>query len=109
MLSFFLTNLLEDWSKVSPLFTQVNVEQKKGFSIQEEPNVTTSGSLRKSVQITESKKDCSEEEKKFTSIPESTFLISEKCSLLKRKCCSEEMQNAEVPCKLMKKGKFNYT
>ncbi|KAF4789003.1 LON peptidase N-terminal domain and RING finger protein 3 [Turdus rufiventris] len=82
---------------------KVNVEQKKGFSIQEEPNVTTSGSLRKSVQITESKKDCSEEEKKFTSIPESTFLISEKCSLLKRKCCSEEMQNAEVPCKLMKK------
>ncbi|RMC21806.1 hypothetical protein DUI87_02675 [Hirundo rustica rustica] len=82
---------------------KVNVEQKKGFSIQEEPNVTTSGSLRKSIQITESKKDCSEEEKKFTSMPESTFLTSEKCSLLKRKCYSEEMQNAEVPCKLMKK------
>uniref|UniRef100_A0A8C3XCN4 LON peptidase N-terminal domain and ring finger 3 n=1 Tax=Cyanoderma ruficeps TaxID=181631 RepID=A0A8C3XCN4_9PASS len=83
---------------------KVNVEQKKGFSIQEEPNVTTSGSLRKSIQITENKKDCSEEENKFTSMPESTFLISEKCSLLKRKCCSEEMRNAEVPCKLMKKG-----
>ncbi|XP_015481699.1 LON peptidase N-terminal domain and RING finger protein 3 isoform X2 [Parus major] len=82
---------------------KVNVEQKKGFSIQEEPNVTTSGSLRKSIQITESKKDCSEEENKFTSMPESTFLISEKCNLLKRKCCSEEMRNAEVPCKLMKK------
>ncbi|XP_057221595.1 LON peptidase N-terminal domain and RING finger protein 3 isoform X2 [Malurus melanocephalus] len=82
---------------------KVNVEQKKGFSIQEEPNVTTSSSLRKSVQITESKKDCLEEENKFTSMPESTFLISEKCSLLKRKCCSEEMRNAEVPCKLMKK------
>ncbi|XP_068060868.1 LON peptidase N-terminal domain and RING finger protein 3 isoform X2 [Anomalospiza imberbis] len=82
---------------------KVNVEQKKGFSIQEEPNVTTSGSLRKSIQITESKKDCSEEENKFTSMPESTFLLSEKCSLLKRKCCSEEMRNAEVPCKLMKK------
>ncbi|XP_056347084.1 LON peptidase N-terminal domain and RING finger protein 3 isoform X2 [Oenanthe melanoleuca] len=82
---------------------KVNVEQKKGFSIQEEPNVTTSGSLRKSIQITESKKDCSEEENNFTSMPESTFLISEKCSLLKRKCCSEEMRNAEVPCKLMKK------
>ncbi|RMC08124.1 hypothetical protein DUI87_15157 [Hirundo rustica rustica] len=82
---------------------KVNVEQKKSFSIQEEPNVTTSGSLRKSVQITESKKDCSEEENKFTSMPESTFLISEKCSLLKRKCCSEEMRNADVPCKLMKK------
>lgn len=85
------------------------MEQKKGFSIQEEPNVTTSGSLRKSVQITESKKDCLEEENKFTSMPESAFLISEKCSLLKRKCCSEEMRNAEVPCKLMKKGMFNYT
>lgn len=84
------------------------MEQKKGFSIQEEPNVTTSGSLRKSIQITESKKDCSEEENKFTSMPESTFLLSEKCSLLKRKCCSEEMRNAEVPCKLMKKGMFNY-
>ncbi|XP_053845848.1 LON peptidase N-terminal domain and RING finger protein 3 isoform X4 [Vidua macroura] len=83
---------------------KVNVEQKKGFSIQEEPNVTTSGSLRKSIQITESRKDCSEEENKFTSLPESTFLLSEKCSLLKRKCCSEEMRNAEVPCKLMKKG-----
>ncbi|XP_072785212.1 LON peptidase N-terminal domain and RING finger protein 3 isoform X2 [Taeniopygia guttata] len=82
---------------------KVNVEQKKGFSIQEEPNVTTSGSLRKSIQITESKKDYSEEENKFTSMPESTFLLSEKCSLLKRKCCSEEMRNAEVPCKLMKK------
>ncbi|XP_072732915.1 LON peptidase N-terminal domain and RING finger protein 3 isoform X2 [Ciconia boyciana] len=82
---------------------KVNVEQKKGFPIQEEPNVTTSGSLRKSVQITESKKDCSEEENKLTSMPESAFLISEKCSLLKRKCCSEEMRNAEVPCKLMKK------
>ncbi|KAM4878729.1 LON peptidase N-terminal domain and RING finger protein 3 isoform 1-T1 [Sylvia borin] len=82
---------------------KVNVEQKKGFSIQEEPNVTTSDSLRKSIQTTESKKDCSEEENKFTSMPESTFLISEKCSLLKRKCCSEEMRNAEVPCKLMKK------
>ncbi|XP_031979483.1 LON peptidase N-terminal domain and RING finger protein 3 isoform X2 [Corvus hawaiiensis] len=82
---------------------KVNVEEKKGFSIQEEPNVTTSGSLRKSIQITESKKDCLEEENKFTSMPESTFLISEKCSLLKRKCCSEEMRNAEVPCKLMKK------
>ncbi|XP_049684186.1 LON peptidase N-terminal domain and RING finger protein 3 isoform X2 [Accipiter gentilis] len=82
---------------------KVNVEQKRGFPIQEEPNVTTSGSLRKSVQITESKKDCSEEENKLTSTPESTFLISEKCSLLKRKCCSEEMRNAEVTCKLMKK------
>ncbi|KAL9837051.1 LON peptidase N-terminal domain and RING finger protein 3 isoform 3-T3 [Geothlypis trichas] len=82
---------------------KVNVEQKKGFSIQEEPNVTTSGSLRKPIQITESKKDCSEEENKFTSMPESTFLLSEKCNLLKRKCCSEEMRSAEVPCKLMKK------
>lgn len=85
------------------------MEQKKGFSIQEEPNVATSGSLKKSIQITESKKDCSEAENKFTSMPESTFLISEKCSLLKRKCCSEEMRNAEVPCKLMKKGMFTYT
>ncbi|XP_053932067.1 LON peptidase N-terminal domain and RING finger protein 3 isoform X2 [Cuculus canorus] len=82
---------------------KVNVEQKKGFPIQEEPNVTTSGSLRKSAQIAESKKDCSEEENKLTSVPESAFLISEKCSLLKRKCCPEEMRNAEVPCKLMKK------
>ncbi|XP_054695587.1 LON peptidase N-terminal domain and RING finger protein 3 isoform X2 [Grus americana] len=82
---------------------KVNVEQKKGFPIQEEPNVTTSGSLRKSIQITEIKKDCSEEENKLTSVPESAFLLSEKCSLLKRKCCSEEMRNAEVPCKLMKK------
>ncbi|XP_040470727.1 LON peptidase N-terminal domain and RING finger protein 3 isoform X2 [Falco naumanni] len=81
---------------------KVNVEQKKGFPVQEEPNVTTSGSLRKSIQITESKKDCSEENK-LASMPESTFLISEKCNLLKRKCCSEEMRNAEVPCKLMKK------
>uniref|UniRef100_A0A8C3PNR2 LON peptidase N-terminal domain and ring finger 3 n=1 Tax=Calidris pygmaea TaxID=425635 RepID=A0A8C3PNR2_9CHAR len=79
---------------------KVNVEQKKGFSVQEEPNVTA-GSLRKSIQITENKKE--EEENKLTSMPESTFLISEKCSLLKRKCCSEEMRNAEVPCKLMKK------
>ncbi|XP_061862595.1 LON peptidase N-terminal domain and RING finger protein 3 isoform X2 [Colius striatus] len=82
---------------------KVNMEQKKGFPIQEEPNVTTSGSLRKSLQITESKKDCSEEENKLASMPESSFLISEKCSLLKRKCCSEEKRNAEVPCKLMKK------
>ncbi|XP_061214016.1 LON peptidase N-terminal domain and RING finger protein 3 isoform X2 [Neopsephotus bourkii] len=82
---------------------KVNVEQKKGFSIQEEPNVTTSGSLRKSIQITESKKDCLEEENKLTSMPESTFLISDKCSLLKRKCCPEEMRNAELPCKVMKK------
>ncbi|KAM4661540.1 LON peptidase N-terminal domain and RING finger protein 3 isoform 2-T2 [Amazona ochrocephala] len=82
---------------------KVNVEQKKGFSIPEEPNVTTSGSLRKLIQLTESKKDCSEEENKLTSMPESTFLISDKCSLLKRKCCSEEMRNAELPCKVMKK------
>ncbi|KAM9373896.1 LON peptidase N-terminal domain and RING finger protein 3 isoform 2-T2 [Phaethornis superciliosus] len=82
---------------------KVNVEQKKGFPIQEEPNVASSGSLKKSIQITESKKDCSEEENKLTSMPDSAFLISEKCSLLKRKCCSEEMRNAEVPCKLMKR------
>ncbi|XP_071614180.1 LON peptidase N-terminal domain and RING finger protein 3 isoform X3 [Heliangelus exortis] len=82
---------------------KVNVEQKKGFPIQEEPNVASSGCLKKSIQITESKKDCSEEENKLTSMPESAFLISEKCSLLKRKCCSEEMRNAEVPCKLMKR------
>lgn len=84
------------------------MEQKKGFPIQEESNVATSGSLKKSIQITESKKDCSEEENKLSSMPESAFLISEKCSLLKRKCCSEEMRNAEVPCKLPKKGVCNY-
>lgn len=105
----FLTRLSEGRSNVSPLFTQVNMEQKKGFSIQEEQNVTTSGSLRKSIQITESKKDCSEEENKLTSMPDSTFFISEKCSLLKRKCCSEEMRSPEVPCKLMKKGTFSYS
>uniref|UniRef100_A0A8C4U425 LON peptidase N-terminal domain and ring finger 3 n=1 Tax=Falco tinnunculus TaxID=100819 RepID=A0A8C4U425_FALTI len=88
--------------RLQPYWLKVNVEQKKGFPVQEEPNVTTSGSLRKSIQITESKKDCSEENK-LASMPESTFLISEKCNLLKRKCCSEEMRNAEVPCKLMKK------
>ncbi|KAI6078124.1 LON peptidase N-terminal domain and RING finger protein 3 [Aix galericulata] len=82
---------------------KVNVEQKKGFPIQEEPDVTTSGSLRKSIQITESKKDCLEEENKLASIAESAFLISDKRSLLKRKGCSEEVRNAEVPCKLMKK------
>ncbi|XP_069723827.1 LON peptidase N-terminal domain and RING finger protein 3 isoform X2 [Phaenicophaeus curvirostris] len=82
---------------------KANVEQKKGCPIQEEPNVTTSGSLRTPIQIAESKKDCSEEENKLTSVPESALLISEKCSLLKRKCCPEEMRDAEVPCKLMKK------
>ncbi|XP_038040084.2 LON peptidase N-terminal domain and RING finger protein 3 isoform X2 [Anas platyrhynchos] len=82
---------------------KVNVEQKKGFPIQEEPDVTTSGNLRKSIQITESKKDCLEEENKLASIAESAFLISDKRSLLKRKGCSEEVRNAEVPCKLMKK------
>ncbi|XP_065702506.1 LON peptidase N-terminal domain and RING finger protein 3 isoform X3 [Patagioenas fasciata] len=82
---------------------KVNVEQKKGFPIQEESNVATSGSLKKSIQITESKKDCLEEENKLSSMPESAFLISEKCSLLKRKCCAEETRNAEVPCKLPKK------
>jgi len=87
----------------------MNVEQKKGFPLQEEPNVTTSGSLRKSIQIIESKKDCLEDENKLTSMPESAFLISEKCSLLKRKGCSEELRNADVPCKLVKKGTFNYT
>nr|XP_025978913.1 LON peptidase N-terminal domain and RING finger protein 3 [Dromaius novaehollandiae] len=81
---------------------KINVEQKNGFPVKEEQNVTTSGSLKKSVQITESKRDCSEENK-LTSASESAFLISEKCSLLKRKCCSEEMRSAEVPCKLMKK------
>lgn len=107
---FFLTKLMEDWcSNVNPLFTQVNVEQKKGFPIQEEPDVTTSGNLRKSIQITESKKDCLEEENKLASIAESAFLISDKRSLLKRKGCSEEVRNAEVPCKLMKKGMLNCT
>lgn len=106
---FFLARLLEDRSNVRTLFTQVNMEQKKGFSIQEEQNVTTSGSLRKSIPITESRKDGSEEENKLTSMPDSTFFISEKCSLLKRKCCSEEMRSPEVPCKLMKKGTFSYS
>ncbi|XP_064933878.1 LON peptidase N-terminal domain and RING finger protein 3 isoform X3 [Columba livia] len=82
---------------------KVNVEQKKGFPIQEESNVATSGSLKKSIQITESKKDCSEEENKLSSMPESAFLLPEKRSLLKRKCCAEETRNAEVPCKLPKK------
>ncbi|XP_035181264.1 LON peptidase N-terminal domain and RING finger protein 3 isoform X2 [Oxyura jamaicensis] len=82
---------------------KVNVEQKKGFPLQEESDVTTSGSLRKSIQITESKKDCLEEENKLTSIAESAFLISDKRNLLKRKGCSEEVRSTEVPCKLMKK------
>ncbi|XP_066860905.1 LON peptidase N-terminal domain and RING finger protein 3 isoform X2 [Anser cygnoides] len=81
---------------------KVNVEQKKGFPLQEEPDITTSGSLRKSIQITESKKDCLEENK-LTSIAESAFPTSDKRSLLKRKGCSEEVRSAEVPCKLMKK------
>lgn len=83
------------------------MEQKKGFPIQEESNVATSGSLKKSIQITESKKDCSEEENKLSSMPESAFLLPEKRGLLKRKCCAEETRNAEVPCKLPKKGVFN--
>ncbi|KGL73808.1 LON peptidase N-terminal domain and RING finger protein 3, partial [Tinamus guttatus] len=87
---------------------KINVEQKKSFPAQEEQNVTTSGSLKKSVQITESKRDCLEEENKLASISESAFLISEKCNLLKRKCCSEEMRGAEVPSKLMKKGMFKH-
>nr|XP_021140626.1 LON peptidase N-terminal domain and RING finger protein 3 isoform X5 [Columba livia] len=58
---------------------------------------------KKSIQITESKKDCSEEENKLSSMPESAFLLPEKRSLLKRKCCAEETRNAEVPCKLPKK------
>ncbi|XP_072190836.1 LON peptidase N-terminal domain and RING finger protein 3 isoform X2 [Excalfactoria chinensis] len=82
---------------------KVNVEQKKGFPVQEEPNVTNSGCLRKSVQTTESRKDCSEEENKPTSVPEPAFLMSEKCGLLKRKGCLEEARAAEVPCKLLKK------
>uniref|UniRef100_A0A8C9EHR1 LON peptidase N-terminal domain and ring finger 3 n=1 Tax=Pavo cristatus TaxID=9049 RepID=A0A8C9EHR1_PAVCR len=82
---------------------KVNVEQKKGFPVQEEPNITNSGSLRKSVQITESRKDCSEEENKPTSVPEPAFLVSEKRGLLKRKGCLEEARAAEVPCKLLKK------
>ncbi|XP_025005648.1 LON peptidase N-terminal domain and RING finger protein 3 isoform X2 [Gallus gallus] len=82
---------------------KVNVEQKKGFPVQEEPNVTNSGNLRKSMQTTESRKDCSEEENKPTSVPESTFLVSEKRGLLKRKGCLEEARDAEVPCKLLKK------
>ncbi|XP_014462635.2 LON peptidase N-terminal domain and RING finger protein 3 isoform X1 [Alligator mississippiensis] len=80
---------------------KVNVEHKKSFPAHEEQNVT---SLRKSVQVTEIKRDCSEDENTHTSVPESTFLISEKCSLLKRKCCSEDMRSAEVPCKRTKKG-----
>lgn len=99
---------MEGWSNVNPLFMQVNVEQKKGFPVQEESNVTTLDSLRKSVQIADCRKDCSEEENKLPSMPESTFLITEKCSLLKRKCCPEELLNAEVPCKLMKKGMSIY-
>ncbi|XP_052529317.1 LON peptidase N-terminal domain and RING finger protein 3 isoform X2 [Tympanuchus pallidicinctus] len=82
---------------------KVNVEQKKGFPVQEEPNITNSGSLRKSMQTTESRKDCSEEENKPTSVPEPAFLVSEKRGLLKRKGCLEEARAAEVPCKLLKK------
>ncbi|POI35834.1 hypothetical protein CIB84_000413 [Bambusicola thoracicus] len=82
---------------------KVNVEQKKGFPVQEEPNVTNSGNLRKSMQTTEGRKDCSEEENKPTSVPESAFLVSEKRGLLKRKGCLEEARDAEVPCKLLKK------
>ncbi|XP_015716263.1 LON peptidase N-terminal domain and RING finger protein 3 isoform X2 [Coturnix japonica] len=82
---------------------KVNVEQKKGFPVQEEPNVTNSGCLRKSLQTTESRENCSEEENKPTSVPEPAFLMSEKCGLLKRKGCLEEARAAEVPCKLLKK------
>ncbi|XP_065412741.1 LON peptidase N-terminal domain and RING finger protein 3 isoform X3 [Chrysemys picta bellii] len=83
---------------------KVNVEQKKSFPAQEEQKMSDTGSLRKSIQMIESKKGCSEDENKHASAPESALLISEKCSLLKRKHCSEEMRSAEVPCKLMKKG-----
>ncbi|XP_034637100.1 LON peptidase N-terminal domain and RING finger protein 3 isoform X2 [Trachemys scripta elegans] len=83
---------------------KVNVEQKKSFPAQEEQKMSDCGSLKKSIQMLESKKGCSEDENKHASAPESALLISEKCSLLKRKHCSEEMRSAEVPCKLMKKG-----
>uniref|UniRef100_A0A8C3I735 LON peptidase N-terminal domain and ring finger 3 n=1 Tax=Chrysemys picta bellii TaxID=8478 RepID=A0A8C3I735_CHRPI len=74
----------------------------------EEQKMSDTGSLRKSIQMIESKKGCSEDENKHASAPESALLISEKCSLLKRKHCSEEMRSAEVPCKLMKKGSGNF-
>ncbi|KAM7161286.1 LON peptidase N-terminal domain and RING finger protein 3 isoform 1-T1 [Macrochelys suwanniensis] len=83
---------------------KVNVEQKKSFPVQEEQKMTDCSSLRKSIQRIESVKGCSEDENKHASAPESALLISEKCSLLKRKHCSEEIRSAEVPCKLMKKG-----
>ncbi|XP_043348083.1 LON peptidase N-terminal domain and RING finger protein 3 isoform X2 [Dermochelys coriacea] len=91
-----------DSSHNLPRLLKVNVEQKKCFPAQEEQKMTDCGSLRKSIQMMESK-GCAEENK-HDSTPESTLLISEKCSLLKRKHCSEEVKSAEVPCKLMKKG-----
>ncbi|XP_075797238.1 LON peptidase N-terminal domain and RING finger protein 3 isoform X2 [Pelodiscus sinensis] len=81
---------------------KVNVEQKKDFPAQEE-QITTDCSLRKSVQMLESKKGCSEDENQHPPTPESALLMAEKCSLLKRKYCSEETRSAEVPCKITKK------
>ncbi|XP_073217462.1 LON peptidase N-terminal domain and RING finger protein 3 isoform X2 [Lepidochelys kempii] len=93
-----------DSSHNLPRLLKVNVEQKKCFPAQEEQKMTDCGSLRKSIQMIESVKGCSEDENKHDSAPESALLISEKCSLLKRKHCSEEVRSADVPCKLMKKG-----
>ncbi|XP_074863827.1 LON peptidase N-terminal domain and RING finger protein 3 isoform X2 [Carettochelys insculpta] len=93
----------EDTSHNLQRLLKVNVEQKKGFLAQEEQTVTDVCSLRKSIQMTESKKGCTEDENKRTPTPEPVLLVSEKCNLLKRKHCFEEMRNAQVPCKVTRK------
>ncbi|XP_060106052.1 LON peptidase N-terminal domain and RING finger protein 3 isoform X2 [Heteronotia binoei] len=80
---------------------RVNVEENK--SLAEDRKEVDCGSVGRSAPVTESKKDSVGDKDRHASVPESALLISEKCRLLKRKHYSEELPDANVPSKIMKR------
>ncbi|KAL8180870.1 UNVERIFIED_CONTAM: hypothetical protein K2H54_038246 [Gekko kuhli] len=76
---------------------KVNVEQNK--SLAEDRKEVDCGSVGKSAPATENEKDTVGDKDRHSSVPES----AQKCRLLKRKHYSEELPDANVPSKIVKR------
>ncbi|XP_054852792.1 LON peptidase N-terminal domain and RING finger protein 3 isoform X2 [Eublepharis macularius] len=80
---------------------RVNLEPNKCLA--EDQEGVDCGSSGKPTPGTEGEKGPVNDKEKHASVPEPAVLISEKCRLLKRKHCTEEPPDANVPSKIVKR------
>ncbi|KAM4664051.1 LON peptidase N-terminal domain and RING finger protein 3 [Discoglossus pictus] len=97
-------NVLSSLASAAPsILYKINVEQNKTQPSAEERVPTICNSARKTLQT--NKAHCVEEENRPSVPTEAPWPASPKCSLLKRKYCSDETsqsRNTEIPSKIMR-------